>query len=34
MSISLPFTSYPTPPHLGLDGVSMDNYLAGKELNR
>ena len=21
-------------PHLGLDGVSMDNYIAGKQLNK
>ena len=32
MSVSLPFTSHPTPPRLGLDGVSMDNYIAGKQL--
>lgn len=32
MSVSLPFGSYPNPPHLGLDGVSVDNYLAGKSV--
>ena len=33
LSVSLPFSTYPNPPHLGLDGVSPSNYLAGKQMN-
>lgn len=33
LSVSLPFSTYPNPPHLGLDGVSPSNYLAGKDMN-
>jgi hypothetical protein len=33
LSVSLPFSTYPNPPHLGLDGVSPANYLAGKQMN-
>lgn len=29
---SLPFTTYPTPPHLGLDGIDVDNLVAGVPL--
>jgi cytochrome c biogenesis factor len=32
LSISLPFSAYPSPPHLGLDGVDPRNYLAGRNL--
>ena len=32
LSISLPSTTYPVPPHLGLDAVSPDNYNAGKNV--
>lgn len=32
LSISLPFSAYPNPPHLGLDGVDPSNYLAGRNL--
>jgi len=28
----LPSTIYPAMPHLGLDGVSMNNYVAGMNL--
>lgn len=30
---SLPPTTYPPPPHLGLDGVSLSNIYAGVPLN-
>lgn len=33
LSVSLPFSTFPNPPHLGLDGVSPSNYLAGKDMN-
>ena len=33
LSVSLPFSTYPNPPHLGLDGISPNNYLAGKQMN-
>lgn len=33
LSVSLPFSTYPNPPHLGLDGISPSNYLAGKDMN-
>jgi hypothetical protein len=26
---SLPKTAYPVPPHLGLNGISIDNLIAG-----
>lgn len=29
---SLPYATYPTPPHLGLDGVTVDNRQAGLSL--
>lgn len=32
LGLSLPFASYPNPPHLGLDGVSPGNYIAGRKL--
>ena len=32
LSLSLPFSAYPPPPHLNLDGVSPDTYLIGKQL--
>ena len=28
-SDSLPSTAYPVPPHLGLDGISIDSLIAG-----
>lgn len=30
LAASLPFSAYPNPPHLGLDGISPSNYLAGR----
>ncbi len=32
-SSSLPSTSYPEPPHLGLDGISLDSLTAGTSLS-
>ena len=32
LGLSLPFSAYPNPPHLGLDGVSPSNHLAGRKL--
>jgi len=32
LSLSLPFSAYPPPPHLNLDGVSPNTYLIGKQL--
>ena len=32
LGISLPFASFPNPSHLGLDGVSPTNYIAGRAL--
>lgn len=32
LGISLPFASFPNPSHLGLDGVSPTNYIAGRSL--
>ena len=29
---SLPPTSWPNPPHLGLDGVSLENRAAGRQI--
>ncbi len=34
---ALPFTTIPTPPHMGLDGIDVDNLVAGipiQELNK
>lgn len=28
-SDALPFTTFPTPPHTGLDGIDVDNLVAG-----
>jgi hypothetical protein len=28
-SSALPSTAYPVPPHLGLDGISLDSMVAG-----
>jgi uncharacterized protein YacL len=28
-SDALPFTTIPTPPHMGLDGIDVDNLVAG-----
>ncbi len=28
-SSALPSTAYPVPPHLGLDGISLNNMIAG-----
>ena len=33
LSIALPSVTYPPPPHLGLDGVSLDNAVAGFSRN-
>ena len=30
----LPSTLYPSLPHTGLDGISLDNYVAGMDLNK
>jgi len=30
----LPSTLYPNLPHLGLDGISLDNYVAGMDVNK
>lgn len=32
LSLGLPFSAYPNPPHLGLDGIDPSNYLAGRNL--
>lgn len=32
MAQSLPYATYPTPPHLSLDGVSVDNRQVGLPL--
>ncbi len=32
-SSSLPSTAYPVPPHLGLDGISLDSLTAGTNLS-
>ena len=32
LSISLPFTTYPTTPHLNLDAVSLPNVFAGRQI--
>ena len=29
LSNELPSTLYPSEPHLGLDGISLNNYIAG-----
>jgi hypothetical protein len=31
---SLPSTTYPPPPHTGLDGISLNNLVAGIPLHR
>ncbi len=32
-SDALPFTSYPVPPHTGLDGISLESLIAGTPLS-
>ena len=34
LSNELPSTLYPSPPHTGLDGISLNNYIAGMDVNR
>lgn len=34
LSNELPSTLYPSPPHTGLDGISLNSYVAGLEKNR
>ncbi len=31
---SLPFTTNPVPPHTGLDGIELDNLVAGVPLSK
>lgn len=33
LSNELPSTLYPSMPHIGLDGISLNNYVAGMELS-
>lgn len=33
-STSLPSTAYPVSPHLGLDGISIDNLMAGTNISQ
>ena len=34
LSNELPSTLYPTSPHTGLDGISLNNYVAGMSVNK
>lgn len=34
LSNELPSTLYPTPPHTGLDGISLNNYVAGMSVDK
>lgn len=34
LSNELPSTLYPTPPHTGLDGISLNNYVAGMSIDK
>lgn len=34
LSNDLPSTLYPTLPHTGLDGISLNNYVAGMDVNK
>jgi hypothetical protein len=33
LSNDLPNTLYPSMPHTGLDGISLNNYIAGMDIN-
>jgi hypothetical protein len=33
LSNELPSYLYPSPPHMGLDGISVSNYVAGNNGN-
>ena len=33
MSNELPSTLYPPPPHMGLDGISLNTYVSGNDNN-
>ena len=33
MSNELPSTLYPSPPHMGLDGISLNSYVSGNDNN-
>lgn len=34
LSNELPSTLYPVAPHTGLDGISLNNYVAGMQVNK
>ena len=34
LSNELPSTLYPSPPHTGLDGISLNSYVAGMDTNQ
>lgn len=34
LSNELPSTLYPSPPHTGLDGISLNSYVAGMDSNQ
>lgn len=34
LSNELPSTLYPTLPHTGLDGISLNSYVAGMDVNK
>lgn len=34
LSNDLPSTLYPSLPHTGLDGISLNNYVAGMDVNK
>jgi hypothetical protein len=34
LSNELPSTLYPSSPHTGLDGISLNNYVAGMDVNK
>lgn len=34
LSNELPSSLYPTTPHTGLDGISLNNYVAGMDVNK
>ena len=34
LSNELPSTLYPSLPHTGLDGISLNNYVAGMDVHK
>jgi hypothetical protein len=34
LSNELPSTLYPSLPHMGLDGISMNSYVAGMDVRK